>query len=287
MNISRLKKFDPFAKIRKDVKEYLRPKTKQLWEYRNIHFLTDFEVIMIVLNTILILLFTFYVGVVFVNIKFTNQFFTTSDYQCYDDTLFMGLGNVWTDQYYPDWWIFLSDFLYLLVPVYESYVLILYKKSSNNTHDIKTSNFVLLGTCLFFKALTLGIRVYQTIFCFYFQFCRICNSTCQPKFNCAPNSLWILIITFNVFWVLLILIYGVISVAGFYEKNLKEYRFQQLYNLQLNKFYADIGIPPDETVEKNYTSKSYQKYQTSYTLNAQGLVNTIYSVRSYINKKTN
>ncbi len=262
-----------FVKTFERIKKKLETKRKDFWEYRNVHFITDFELMMCSMNSILTLTFIVYIGLL-LNLKFTNQFFKVADYQCYDSTLYMGLGEFWTNQFFPDWWVFLSDIAYFIVPVYQNFVLVLYRKSSNNTGDIKTSNYLLLGTLLFFKLLTFFWRVYQTIYCYYFQFCRICNSTCKPKFNCSPNSLWIIILTWNVFWILIMIIYGIIIIAGFYENNLKSYREQQMYNLELNKFYSEVGIPYDGTVKNNYPMEEQEKI--SYFKNVQTLRNDVY-----------
>lgn len=259
----------------------------QLIKYRNIRFLTEFEIVMLSLNTLLIIAYLFYVTV-FLNIKFTNSFFKTSDYVCYETGLYQGLGTIWTNQLYPDWWILLSDVVYLFTPVFETYILILYKKSTpNSINDIKNFNYVFLGTVFFLKVLTLITRIYQSIFCYYFQFCRICDDSCQPKFSCTPNSLWLIIIIYNAFEVVMLAILGIIALAGLYQSNVEHYRYLQKYNLDLNLAYARMGIPFDEVVERNYPD--IKNYSFSIRRNIKSFINSaIHYPRSVLlNKKFN
>jgi hypothetical protein len=164
--------------------------------------------------------------IAWLNVVFTYNFFTTSNYPTYSDTLYMGLGTFWTDRYYPDWWIVLSDTIYFVVIIQQALSV-----ATVYTLQIpaRTFNMFVLAVFTFIKIITLGIRLYEITFCDKFNICRG-----DPPDPLTPNPVFIYMLTMNFVWVLFLFIYGLLWYIGVFETSF--YNFLEELGINLDRY---------------------------------------------------
>lgn len=219
-----------FFPVNRETKKPLPTKIKNP-RIRRLHYNSGLDLTMSFFNLAVMLSTIPYFALVSLNIVFTNEFLTTSDYKCYDPTLYGELGDSWTDQFWTDWWINLSDFLYAITPIFQMYILL--EANLNSGADEKDFNYWFLGITLFIKITTLFARGYQAIFCFYFNICRTCTGECTSSTNCPPNMAFKYAIFYNLFFVVVLFIYAIIQVGGLYHDSVVDYLDEQYDTLRL------------------------------------------------------
>ncbi len=218
---------------------------KQILEYgfaieKRRLFKTDgFDVTMILWNMIVMMLYIPYFGLVTLNLVFTNDYLKTSDYNCYSEHLYAGLGSTWTNVLFPDWWLYLTDTFFIIVPAFEMFILI--ESYMYPGVDFTSENNWFLAIAAVIKTITAGWRLYELIFCPFFNFCRSCPGECTSTLNCEPSLTFVYATVYNVFFLVILAIYASIQNAGFYKDFPVDYYEYQRETLILYKFgYVEL-----------------------------------------------
>lgn len=203
--------------------------------------LTDFEAVMILFN--LLILFSAITPFVFIlNLTFTFTYLTTSQVPFYDSSLLFGLGSYWFDRFGFEWYIVISDFFYILVPMFQIFVLI----SSNvqRESDWGFFNNVFLALVAFIKLFTAVWRAWQLWFCYDFNICRCFSpGCCNSLTDCGSNFPFQYLLGYNLAFLLILVIYGFVSFSGQYKSNIKEQDEVMQKFLRLYKRGKGIPLP--------------------------------------------
>lgn len=182
--------------------------------------MTDFEAAMVLFN-ILIILSSITPMVFISNLTFTFTYLTTSQVPFYDSGLIWGLGSFWFDRFGFEWYIVISDFFYLVIPMFQIFILL--NSNVQRLSDWRMFNLVVLGLTTLIKLFTAIWRAYQLWFCFDFNICR-CYSPgcCTSRTDCHSNFDFQYLLGYNLAYLIILVIYGVIAFARLYQYNIEE-----------------------------------------------------------------
>jgi hypothetical protein len=172
---------------------------------------------------IFITIITFPYILAWLNVVFTYEYLTTSDYPTYSDSLYMGLGTFWFDRYLVDWWVILSDSIYFVVIIQQALsISMLYTMQIPG----RTANIFILGSFAVIKILTFIIRAYQIIWCAQFNICRG-----DPPDPTIANPIFIYMLSMNAAWIIFLIIYGLLWFIGIFETSFDNFSEEFIRNI--------------------------------------------------------
>ena len=212
-----------------------------------LNFFTIFQCIMVII--------TIPYMIAWLNVVFTYEFLTTADYPRYSDDLFMGLGTFWFDRYLTDWWIVLSDALYIIIVTQQAI-------SVANVYILdfpgRTLNIFILGTFTAIKIVTLATRIYQIAWCSKFNICRG-----DPPNPNTPDPIFIYMLSMNAAWLVFLVIYALLWTIGTFENDYKDYLDQ--FDINIERFMESIKDERIRSTSKKNAIKSSRNNLTIET----------------------
>ena len=170
------------------------------------------------------------------NIIFTNSTIRPENVSCYTTDVYRGLGTFWYDQYLFEWWLAIINWIGFVYPLLQ---LGFWAQIVTTGKGYRIANLVISVFVFIFFCISLGVLIYELIFCADFNFCRSCE--CSQKFNCSPNPGFIWRIIYQAYFLTVSLTFGFIAFAKMNEESTKE-RTQEWYFR-----FASIKLLKEET----------------------------------------
>ncbi len=219
------------------------------------------EIIMFFLNFFFILFGTMVFCFGLENVIFTTKYLTTSDISFFSPDAYLSLGTDWFNRLGVDWWMCASDILYVIVPTFQTFILIVpYVQSGSEWRFL---NLFFLAFAFFVKLFTCIGRGVEWIWCYSYQICRNYNQDlCQSgNFGCWPNTIFIFLFISNVIFLIIFAIYGTLAFFNLYKINYNDYMKEFVRNIRNGK----------KSEEYKFLPKSYLNF-------AQGIENRIQKI---------
>lgn len=166
------------------------------------------------IDIMVVLFMIIYLIVVYLPVVFTFTYLPVENVPYYDPSLYGSLGGLFSERYYWEFWVFVSDLFRFILPFGLEYckaVAVVFEIPENI--DVMTFVFVILTI---WETIKLIWRGYEYGFCTDFQFCRNFNpSLCHQKFDCPANDVWLWVFWTNfVFFFLCIAYMFLLRTAG-------------------------------------------------------------------------
>lgn len=160
-------------------------------------------------NVVVIMTLIAYFISVYLPLVFTFANLTIADIPYYSTNPVGLLGNVYSDRYNYEWWVFTSDLFRLLVPLI--FVQSILGALISQTKDTSVLLLVAVVLIFVFELLKLLYRGYVLGFCEDFQFCRSFNpANCMPGMDCPSNFIWQWTFYYNIVFVVIMVIYVIL-----------------------------------------------------------------------------
>jgi len=216
--------------------------------------------LLIALNTVTFASLIVYYVVVFLNATFTfDPDFTVASVPFYDSVTGT-FRDTFANRFFFESWVFASDLLRPIVPLSFAHAIPSIIIDNNGQWSIIPNLiWVVIVVLEVLKAIWRG---YQWGFCADFQFCRNFDpAKCAQKFDCPANFLWLTTFWYNIFFLVLLILYLFVS-AQLEPGVLKFYKYLETHSVPLD----DLKPSEEQTRAIRFYNEIVRQVRTRFPI---------------------